>query len=170
MWTNRQILHASFVFGTAPVKIWSFLWSENKCLISADGPSCVEPGNVWSVKFPRCPQKKMMVDQIRLTKRQRHTGHRHRQRHSGSKSQCILYSWKAGGSRISNMAFPPKIPTTFFHQTFHRTFSTKTNFPPVYYILHSLKYLSIAQFTWSSYDDRHHHNHHVKESGSIIEV
>ena len=68
------------------------------------------------------------------------------------------------------MAFPPKIPTTFFHQTFHRTFSTKTNFPPVYYILHSLKYLSFAQFTWSRYDDRHHHDHHVKESGSIIEL
>ena len=34
--------------------------------------------------------------------------HRHRQ--SASKTQCMLYSLKAGGSRISNIAFPPKIP------------------------------------------------------------
>ena len=101
------------------------MWSENKCLVSADGPSWVEAGNVRSVKFPRCPQKKMTVDQIRLTKRQRHTGDRHRQRQSGSKTQCILYFWKAGGSRISNMAFPPKIPTTFLSPNF----STE-HFPP----------------------------------------
>ena len=37
-----------------------------------------------------------------------------------------------------------------FLQKFPQHFSTKTNFPPVYYILHSLKYLSFAQFTWSS--------------------
>ena len=38
--------------------------------------------------------------------------HRHRQRQiqSASKTQCMLYSLKAGGSRISNIAFPPKIP------------------------------------------------------------
>ena len=36
--------------------------------------------------------------------------HRQRQIQSASKTQCMLYSLKAGGSRISNIAFPPKIP------------------------------------------------------------
>ena len=37
--------------------------------------------------------------------------HRHRQRQiqSASKTQCMLYFLKAVGSRISNIAFPPKI-------------------------------------------------------------
>ena len=38
---------------------------------------------------------------------------------SASKTQCMLYFWKAGGSRISNMAYPTK---PFHQKTFHNNF------------------------------------------------
>ena len=94
---------------------------------------------IWWWQLPR---QRLTESQIQR-QRQRHTDrHRQIQIQSASKTQCMLYFLKAGGSRISNMAFPPKLSTKHFpHKLFtkkisttisYQTFPTKTNFPPVH--------------------------------------
>ena len=73
---------------------------------------------VWWSQWPRRGLRKRQIQ------RQRHTDTNKDK--CVSKTQCMLYIWKAWGSRISNMAFPPNFSTENFQpKIFNQKFSTK---------------------------------------------
>ena len=78
------------------------------------------------------------------TKTQRH---RQRQKQSASKTHCMLYFLKARGSRISKMAFSPKISTkTFPPSIFNPNLFTRKVFTTIFHQIFSISAISVIAF------------------------